>query len=117
MTFARLNLKMGKDASTSPRGKMLKDTKTPDATTTYDATNDHLPPFFLVLTVMACSGFLFVYSFRDVFATGRNIGGVYDNAYLVCFVGYDGCVSAFGRENSAFYMKDIFFRERALYCH
>jgi len=42
----------------------------------------HLPPIFLVFTVMCCSGFLFVYAFRDVFATGKNIGGTYDNAYL-----------------------------------
>lgn len=44
---------------------------------------DHLPPIFLIFTVMVCSGFLLVYSFRDVFATGRNIGGAYDHAYLV----------------------------------
>jgi hypothetical protein len=46
--------------------------------------NDHLPPIFLVFTVLACSGFVFMYSFRDVFATGRVIGGVRDHAYLVC---------------------------------
>jgi hypothetical protein len=45
--------------------------------------NDHLPPIFLVFTVLACSGFLFIYSFRDVFATGRVIGGARDHAYLV----------------------------------
>ncbi|KAG7339386.1 hypothetical protein IV203_006494 [Nitzschia inconspicua] len=44
--------------------------------------NDHLPPIFLVFTVMVCSGFLFMYSFRDVFATGRTIGGYRDHAYL-----------------------------------
>jgi hypothetical protein len=48
-----------------------------------EVATDHLPPIFLIFTVMACSGFLFVYSFRDVFATGRNIGGTYDHAYLV----------------------------------
>ena len=45
--------------------------------------NDHLPPILLVFTVMVCSGFLFMYSFRDVFATGRTIGGIQDHAYLV----------------------------------
>eukprot|EP00536_Pseudo-nitzschia_multiseries_P012757 jgi/Psemu1/244827/estExt_Genewise1.C_5050009 len=47
-----------------------------------DVAGDHLPPLFFVFSVMACSGFLFVYAFRDVFATGRNIGGSPDEAYL-----------------------------------
>jgi hypothetical protein len=46
---------------------------------------EHLPPIALVFTVVACSGFLFVFAFRDVFATGRNIGGEMDAAYLVSF--------------------------------
>jgi hypothetical protein len=44
---------------------------------------DHLPPIGLVFTVIVCSGFLFVFSFRDVFATGRIIGGTMDEALLV----------------------------------
>jgi hypothetical protein len=44
---------------------------------------EHLPPIALVFAVVACSGFLFVFAFRDVFATGRNIGGNLDAAYLV----------------------------------
>jgi hypothetical protein len=42
-----------------------------------------LPPIALVFTIIACSGFLFVFSFRDVFATGRIIGGSMDEAMLV----------------------------------
>jgi len=80
---------MAKSAKTTPRSKMSKDlttkdevTSEPAATKTKDAVSDHLPPLPLILTVMACSGFLFVYAFRDIFATGRNIGGDPDEAYL-----------------------------------
>ena len=45
--------------------------------------DDYLPPIVLVMTILACSGFVFVYSFRDVFATGRNIGGTPDEVFLV----------------------------------
>ena len=48
--------------------------------------NDYLPPLPLVITVLACSGFIFLYAFRDVFATGRVIGGASDDALLVSFV-------------------------------
>lgn len=44
---------------------------------------DHLPPLGLVFTVIACSGFLFMFAFRDVFATGRTIAGPMDEAFLV----------------------------------
>lgn len=44
---------------------------------------EHLPPIGLVFTIVACSGFLFIFSFRDVFATGRVIGGSMDEAMLV----------------------------------
>lgn len=44
---------------------------------------ENLPPIGLVFTVIACSGFLFVFSFRDVFATGKVIGGSSDEALLV----------------------------------
>jgi hypothetical protein len=44
---------------------------------------ESLPPIALVLTIIACSGFLFIFSFRDVFATGRIIGGSMDEAMLV----------------------------------
>lgn len=43
---------------------------------------EHLPPISLVFTVIACSGFLLMFAFRDVFATGRNIAGEMDEAYL-----------------------------------
>jgi hypothetical protein len=48
-----------------------------------ESVNDHLPPIILVFTIMVCSGFVFMYSFRDVFATGRTIGGYRDHSYLV----------------------------------
>jgi hypothetical protein len=54
---------------------------------------EHLPPLGLVFSVIACSGFLFVFAFRDVFATGKIVGGAMDEAMLVgqlsiccCFV-------------------------------
>mmetsp|Transcript_6942 Transcript_6942/g.20109 ORF Transcript_6942/g.20109 Transcript_6942/m.20109 type:complete len:386 (+) Transcript_6942:334-1491(+) len=58
------------------------------------AAGDHLPPLFFVFSVMLCSGFLFVYAFRDVFATGRNIGGVPDEAYLT----YTNSIAFFNNE-------------------
>ena len=86
---------MGKStkAASSSRGKMTKDkNKTAEESSrkvaVEEVATDHLPPIFLIFTVMACSGFLFVYSFRDVFATGRNIGGAYDHAYLVRIDGF-----------------------------
>ena len=91
---------MGK-ASKQPRAKALEKTesnsqepnKTSDSSrrgpkrTSEEIIVDHLPPMGLVFTVLVCSGFLFVYSFRDVFATGKNIGGAMDQAMLVCRLG------------------------------
>lgn len=80
---------MAKSSKVATRGKTTKDAaaegdaKSSEANKKTVVISDHLPPFFLVLTVLACSGFLFVYAFRDVFATGRNIGGIHDEAYLV----------------------------------
>lgn len=81
---------MAKTTKTASRSKTTKqpksdDDQTPNAQDSAKkevVASDHLPPILLVFTVMACSGFLFVYAFRDVFATGRNIGGVRDEAYL-----------------------------------
>lgn len=47
-----------------------------------DLVADHLPPMPLVLTILLCSGFMWVYGFRDMMATGRPIGGSMDEAYL-----------------------------------
>ena len=44
---------------------------------------EHLPPIGLVFVVIACSGFLLMFAFRDIFATGRIIGGAMDEAMLV----------------------------------
>ncbi|KAL3944597.1 MAG: hypothetical protein SGBAC_001309 [Bacillariaceae sp.] len=57
-------------------------TKQSNAPVSKDIVTEHLPPIGLVFTVIACSGFLFVFSFRDVFATGRIIGGASDEALL-----------------------------------
>jgi len=80
---------MAKSTKTASRSKTTKDLSKPEdelksepTTEKTDVASDHLPPIFFVLTVMACSGFLLVYAFRDVLATGRNIGGVPDEAYL-----------------------------------
>jgi hypothetical protein len=53
------------------------------STTSVKTVNDYLPPLPLVMTIIACSGFTFLYAFRDVFATGRVIGGAVDDAFLV----------------------------------
>ena len=45
--------------------------------------DEYLPPIGLVFSVLLCSGFLFMFAFRDVFATGKVIGGTYDQAMLV----------------------------------
>jgi hypothetical protein len=77
---------MGKSKAATPSGKQSEKKATassPTAAPLKEDVNDHLPPIFLVFTVMVCSGFLFMYSFRDVFATGRTIGGFRDHAYLV----------------------------------
>lgn len=82
---------MAKSSKTASRSKTTKvKSKTdgeisaapPGNSKKVNAAADHLPPLFLVFTVMVCSGFLFVYAFRDVFSTGRNIGGVHDESYL-----------------------------------
>ena len=44
---------------------------------------EHLPPLVLVLTILLCSGFMFVLGMRDLMATGKNILGESDAAYLV----------------------------------
>lgn len=49
---------------------------------------DHLPPFPLVVTILLCSGVMFVLGMRDLLATGKIILGESDAAYMVCsFVG------------------------------
>ena len=79
---------MGKSTKTASRGKKAEEPSKSKAAAPKQEVDisDHLPPLVLVFTVMACSGFLFMYAFRDVFATGRNIGGDVDEAYLVRFV-------------------------------
>jgi hypothetical protein len=94
---------MAKSAKTASQSKMSKDLTTKDevtskptaATKTKDAVSDHIPPLPLVITVMACSGFLFVYAFRDIFATGRNIGGDPDEAYLVSLFSMSWIISLY----------------------
>jgi len=45
--------------------------------------DEHLPPFLLTCIVLTCSGFCFVFCLRDFWATGKNIGGAWDEAMLV----------------------------------
>ena len=74
-----------KSAKTASRGKKAEEPSKSKAAAPKQEVDvsDHLPPLVLVFTVMLCSGFLFMYAFRDVFATGRNIGGDVDEAFLV----------------------------------
>ena len=44
---------------------------------------EHLPPIGLVMSVMVCSSIMWVFAFRDTFATGKIIGGPMDHAMLV----------------------------------
>jgi hypothetical protein len=43
----------------------------------------HLTPLPLVITVLICSGALWVFALRDFIATGRVIGGAMDEAMQV----------------------------------
>lgn len=70
-------------AANAKTGGQVTSTKPSKAPVSKDIAAEHLPPIGLVFTVIACSGFLFVFSFRDVFATGRIIGGASDEALLV----------------------------------
>jgi len=45
---------------------------------------EHLPPLGLTFLILLCSGFLLVFALRDLLSTGKNIGGSYDEAMLVC---------------------------------
>jgi len=79
--------KQPKQAKSVKAGKPKSDDQTikpklANAPISKEVIAEHLPPLGLVFTVIACSGFLFVFSFRDVFATGRIIGGPLDEALL-----------------------------------
>lgn len=43
---------------------------------------EHLPPLSLVCCVLICSGSLFVLGLRDALATGKNVAGPLDEAFL-----------------------------------
>ncbi len=76
--------KQGKGGITSPKSMPQETVKyEPSLDVKKDLIDEHLPPIGLVFTVIVCSGFLFMFAFRDVFATGRNVGGEMDEAYLV----------------------------------
>jgi hypothetical protein len=70
-----------KDAKDNVRGK--KDKPAEATAPKLVVVDDYLPPLGLVLTVLACSGLLWVFGLRDVLATGRNIAGPWDEAMLV----------------------------------
>lgn len=46
--------------------------------------SEHLPPLFLIFTVMICSGAIFVFGIRDFLTTGKIIAGSWDAALMVC---------------------------------
>ena len=81
---------MGKVSKQKPvETKAVQDVKAKEVASSEsvkDLAAEHLPPLGLVFTVIACSGILFMFSFRDVFGTGRNIAGGMDEAYLVSHV-------------------------------
>lgn len=54
-----------------------------DKQVTKELLAEHLPPIGLVIIIMVCSSILWVFAFRDVFATGRTIAGPLDEAMLV----------------------------------
>ena len=54
-----------------------------DEQVTKELLAEHLPPIGLVFIIMVCSSILWVFAFRDVFATGRTIAGPLDEAMLV----------------------------------
>jgi hypothetical protein len=54
-----------------------------DSPLSKDLVAEHLPPLGLVTIVMACTGILWVFAMRDVFATGRIIAGHHDAAMQV----------------------------------
>ena len=43
----------------------------------------HLPPIGLTVVVFVCSGLLFILALRDFLTTGKNLGGTWDDMYLV----------------------------------
>ena len=90
MGKASKNVKATKAAKPKPDDQTSKP-KQVSALTSKEVIAKNLPPIGLVFTVIACSGFLFVFSFRDVFATGRVIGGSSDEALLVSGDYYWSC--------------------------
>ena len=83
MGKASKQAKSAKAAKPKPDGQTTKPKQANAPVSKEVVITENLPPIGLVFTVIACSGFLFVFSFRDVFATGRVIGGSSDEALLV----------------------------------
>jgi hypothetical protein len=77
--------KAKKTATTVVKNEAATDApvKPMDEQVTKELIAEHLPPIGLVFTIMACSSILWVFAFRDAFATGRNIAGPLDEAMLV----------------------------------
>lgn len=83
MGKASKQVKSASTAQSVPKDAQSSKAETNDPRITKDLAVEHLPPIGLVFTVIVCSGSLFMFAFRDVFATGRNIGGEMDEAFLV----------------------------------
>jgi hypothetical protein len=54
------------------------------------AVQEDLPPLGSIFTVMICSGILLILAMRDFCATGKVIGGSWDEAMLVCTINREG---------------------------
>lgn len=71
------------------RNTVVKKTTEPSDTTVsapkkanYELALEHLPPLPLVFVILFCSGAMWVFGLRDTLATGKNILGELDYAYL-----------------------------------
>ena len=74
--------KHAKDGQSRPTAEASLTTD--DAGTQHKALIDaHLPPMVLTVAVLVCSGFCFVFALRDFLLTGKNVGGLWDQAMLV----------------------------------
>jgi len=54
-----------------------------------EAVSMHFPPLFLVISILVCSGFMWMVAFRDMMATGKSLFGPMDDAFLVSISSLD----------------------------
>ena len=76
--------KHDKDGQSLSQGAAGASLNTDDEATQQKALIEaHLPPMILTVAVLVCSGFCFVFALRDFLLTGKNVGGLWDQAMLV----------------------------------